>query len=71
MKIASNVTEKILSTVFSKFAVEKALMLEFNIAYVANWYLVQTMSIASNALQKVILIVLRKMKTAYCAIFKL
>ena len=38
MKIASNVTEKKLSTVFSKFAVEKALMLEFNIAYIANWY---------------------------------
>ena len=38
MKIASNVTEKNLSAVFSKFAVEKALMLEFNIAYIANWY---------------------------------
>ena len=38
MKIASNVTEKNLSTVFTKFAVEKALMLEFNIAYIANWY---------------------------------
>ena len=38
MKIASNVTKKILSTVFSKFAVEKALMAEFNIAYIANWY---------------------------------
>ena len=38
MKIASNVTEKILSTVFSKFVVEKAVMLEFNIAYIANWY---------------------------------
>ena len=37
-KIASNVTEKILSTVFSKFVVEKALMPEFNIAYIANWY---------------------------------
>ena len=37
MKIASDVTEKILSTVFSKF-VEKVLMLEFNIAYIANWY---------------------------------
>ena len=34
----SNLTEKKLSTVFSKFAVEKALMLEFNIAYIANWY---------------------------------
>ena len=29
------------------------------------------MSIASNALHKVIKIVLGKMKTAYCAIFKL
>ena len=38
MKVASNATEKKLSTVFSKFAVEKALMLEFNIAYIANWY---------------------------------
>ena len=38
MKIASNVTEKKLSTVFSKFAVEKALMLEFYIAYIAKWY---------------------------------
>ena len=38
MKIASNVTENILSTVFSKFVVEKALMLEFNVAYIANWY---------------------------------
>ena len=38
MKIASNVTEKILSTGFSIFAVEKALMLEFNIVYIANWY---------------------------------
>ena len=38
MKIVSNVNEKILSTVFSKFVVEKALMLEFNIAYIANWY---------------------------------
>ena len=33
----SNLTEKKLSTVFSKFAVEKALMLEYNIAYTANW----------------------------------
>ena len=38
MKIASNVTEKILSTAFSKFVTEKALMLEFNITYIANWY---------------------------------
>ena len=38
MKIAPNVTEKILSTVFSKFSEEKALFLEFNIAYIANWH---------------------------------
>ena len=36
VKIASNVTEKVLSTVFIKFAVEKALMLEFYILYIAN-----------------------------------
>ena len=36
MKIASNVTEKTLSAAFSKFAEEKALMLECNIAYIAN-----------------------------------
>ena len=74
MKIASNVTEKKLSTVFSKFAVEKALMLEFNIAYIANWYFGSDYVNCTNekyALQKGIQIVLRKMKTAYCAIFKL
>ena len=38
MKITSNVTEKNLSTVFCKFAEEKALMVEFNIAYIAKWY---------------------------------
>ena len=38
MKLVSNVTEKNLSTLFSKFDVEKALILEFHIAYVANWY---------------------------------
>ena len=38
MKIASNVTEKILSAVFSKSVVEKALMLEFSFGYVANLY---------------------------------
>ena len=36
MKIASNVTDEILSTVFSKFAKEKAFMLECNTAYIAN-----------------------------------
>ena len=38
MKIASNATEKNLRTVFSKLALEKALILEFDIAYIANWY---------------------------------
>ena len=38
MKIVSNVNEKILSTVFSKFVVENALMLEFDIAYIGNWF---------------------------------
>ena len=42
MKIASNVTEKKLSTVFSKFAEEKALMLGCDIVYIANWYIDQT-----------------------------
>ena len=61
MKIASSVTEK--STVFSKFAKEKALRLKFNIVYIANWYFGSDyVSVASNALQKVIQIVLRKMK---------
>ena len=40
MKIASNVTQKILSKVFSKLAEEIALILECNIAYIANWYFV-------------------------------
>ena len=30
--------KKNLSTVFCKFAEEKALMVEFNIAYIAKWY---------------------------------
>ena len=70
MKIASNVTDKILSTMFSKFAEGKLFMLECNISYIANWYFDSDyMYIASNALQKVIQIVLRE-KSAYCAIFK-
>ena len=61
MKIVSNVTDKILSTLFSKFAEDMAFMLECNISYIANWYFgSDCMSIASNALQKVIQIVLRK-----------
>ena len=61
MKIASNATDKILSTVFSKLAKEKKFMLECNISYTANWYFGSDyMSIASNALQKVIEIVLRE-----------
>ena len=41
MKVASNVTEKKFSTLFSEFAVKKALMLEFNISHIALilwWY---------------------------------
>ena len=38
MQIASNVIGNILNTAFSKFDVGKALMLEFNIGYIANWY---------------------------------
>ena len=38
MKVVSNVTDKISSTAFSKFAEEKASMLESNILYIANWY---------------------------------
>ena len=38
MKIVSNVTEKKLSRVFSNFVGEKALILEFNFGYIANWY---------------------------------
>ena len=63
MKIASNVIEK------SKFAVEKALMLKFNIAYIANWYF--SLDLQVMHYRKVIQIVIRKMKTAYCAVFKL
>ena len=38
VKIASNVTEKLLSTVFRKSAEEKTPMLECNFAYIANWH---------------------------------
>ena len=63
MKIASNVTDEILSTVVGKFAKEKAFMLQYNILYIANWYFGSDyMSIASNMLQKVIQIVLRKIE---------
>ena len=63
MERASNLTAKILSTVFSKFAEEKAFMLECNISYIENWYFSSDyMAIASNALQKVVPIVLRKRK---------
>ena len=55
MKIASNVTEKKLSSVFSKFAEEKVLVLKCNMAYIANWYFGSDyIWINSNALQKVI-----------------
>ena len=70
MKIASNSTDKILSTVFCKFAEEIAFVLECNIAYMANWYFGSDyMSVASNALQNVIQIVLRKRKN--CSLYKL
>ena len=62
-EIVSNVTDKILSAMFSKSAGEKAFMLECDISYRANWYFDSDyMSIAGNALQKVIQIVLRKRK---------
>ena len=38
MKIVSNVTDKILSTVFSRSAEEEAFMLECNISYIVNWH---------------------------------
>ena len=38
MIIVSNVTDKISSSVFSKFAEEKAFMLECKISYKTNWY---------------------------------
>ena len=37
MKIASNVTKSFKYNI-QQIAPEKALMLEFNIAYIANWY---------------------------------
>ena len=62
-------TAQILNTVFNNFAEEKAFMLECDISYIANWYFGwDYMSTASNALQKVTQIVLRK-KTAYFAIY--
>ena len=52
MNIVSNVSDKILSTAFSKFTEKKAFMLECNISYIANWYFGSYyMSAASNALQ--------------------
>ena len=36
MKIVLNVTDKLSSTVFNKFAEEKAFMLECYISYIAN-----------------------------------
>ena len=59
MKSASNVADKILSIVFRKSAVEKA----FIIVYIASWsFGSDYMSIASNAIQNVIQVVLRKIK---------
>ena len=73
MKIVSNVTGKISSTLFSKFAVEKAFMLECNISYIANWYiLVQTTwQLQKMRYRKFFRLYSEKEKTAYCAIFKL
>ena len=60
-KIALNVTDKILSTVFSNFAEERAFTLECIISYIASSYFDSDyLSITSNALQKVIQIVLMK-----------
>ena len=48
---------------FSKFAEEKAFLLECTISYKANWYFGSDyMSIASKLLQNVIQIILRKTK---------
>lgn len=61
MRIESNVTETILTTFFSKFALEKALMLGCKTVYIANWpFGGGDMSIASKSLQKRIQIVFRK-----------
>ena len=57
---------------FSKFAEEKAFMLECNIAYIANWYFGSDyMSTSSNVLQNVLRLYSGKDITAYCAIFTL
>ena len=55
MKTSSNVTDKILRTVFSKFAEEKAFMLNCTISSKANCYFGSDyISVASKLLQKVI-----------------
>ena len=72
MKIASNVTEKKLSTVFSKFAEEKALVLKCNMAYIANWYFGSDIyELQVMHYRKLFRLYSGKWKTAYCAIFKL
>ena len=38
MKIASNVTEKNFKYSIQQICLKKALMLEFNIAFIAYWY---------------------------------
>ena len=61
MKIVSNVTDKVLSTVFSEFAEEKTFMLEYNISYIANWYFCSDyMSIASNATESFQIVLTKK-----------
>ena len=73
MKIVSNVTGKVLSSLFSKFAVEKAFGLECNISFIANWYILfQTIwQLQVMRLRKFFRLYSGKGKTAYCAIFKL
>ena len=66
MKIVSNVTDKISSTVFSKSTEGYAFMLECNISYIANWYFG-----SDYMTRKLFRLYSGKEKTAYCAIFKL
>ena len=60
MKIVSNITDKIWSTVFEAF------MLQCNISYIANW------CFGSDYIaRKLFRLYSGKEKTAYCPIFKL
>ena len=66
MQIVSDVTYKIVSAVFCKFAEEYAFMLECSVSYIANWcfgsYYMAT---------KLFRLYSGKENSAYCAIFKL